>query len=146
MQLKLCYHNLDLGTFLKFFVYSSGVCLPEGLVDVTDCYYGFPIALSYPHFLDADPSLLEGVTGLTPNRSMHESFFVLNPVSIYVKYVILNISNPRLQILRDNKVTKLFNLQLNSFKTSFSLHFLPLFPPHSFTFFLLAVKLKSRFI
>jgi len=56
--------------------------MTEGLSDVTDCYYGFPIALSYPHFLDADPQLLVNVTGSQPNRSMHESFFYINPVSI----------------------------------------------------------------
>lgn len=61
---------------------SAGKCLPEGLSDVTDCYYGFPIALSYPHFLDADPAILEQVTGSTPNRTLHESFFLVNPVSI----------------------------------------------------------------
>lgn len=55
--------------------------MAEGLSDVTDCYYGFPIALSYPHFLDADPVLLENVTGSTPNRTEHESFFDINPVS-----------------------------------------------------------------
>lgn len=95
MQFVLFYRNLDLGTKISlhffehcFFIYLTGKCLPEGLVDVTDCYYGFPIALSYPHFLDADPSLLEKVSGLTPNRSLHESFFVLNPVSIN-----LDISN-----------------------------------------------------
>ncbi|CRL06508.1 CLUMA_CG019609, isoform A [Clunio marinus] len=59
----------------------DGHCLAEGLSDVTDCYYGFPIALSYPHFLDADPILLENVTGSSPNRSVHESFFMLNPTS-----------------------------------------------------------------
>lgn len=84
---------LDLDTQFKislhffehcFFIYLTGKCLPEGLVDVTDCYYGFPIALSYPHFLDAEPSLLEKVTGMSPNRSLHESFFILNPVSIHL--------------------------------------------------------------
>lgn len=64
----------------------TGKCLAEGLVDVTDCYYGFPIALSYPHFLDADPALLENVSGgISPDRSKHESYFVINPVSFFPK-------------------------------------------------------------
>lgn len=63
------------------YLFFTDKCLVEGLIDVTDCYYGFPIALSYPHFLDADPILLENVTGSTPNRSLHESYFILNPVS-----------------------------------------------------------------
>jgi hypothetical protein len=51
---------------------------------VTDCYYGFPIALSFPHFLDADPQLLENVTGCQPNRTEHESYFIVNPVSLQI--------------------------------------------------------------
>ncbi|XP_046741790.1 scavenger receptor class B member 1-like isoform X1 [Diprion similis] len=56
-------------------------CLPPGLIDVTDCYYGFPIALSYPHFYQSDPSLLNSVEGLTPNQKDHESYFYIQPMS-----------------------------------------------------------------
>lgn len=78
-------HDLDTKNFFMFYShfshYLTGKCLAEGLVDVTDCYYGFPIALSYPHFLDADPSLLEHVSGgISPDRSKHESYFIINPV------------------------------------------------------------------
>lgn len=59
----------------------KGYCLPAGLIDVTDCYYGFPIALSYPHFLDADPKILQMTEGSQPERSKHESFFLINRVS-----------------------------------------------------------------
>lgn len=59
----------------------TGNCLTEGLIDVTDCYYGFPIALSYPHFLDGDAMLNENITGCSPNRTQHESSFIVNPVS-----------------------------------------------------------------
>ncbi|XP_055712746.1 scavenger receptor class B member 1 isoform X2 [Phlebotomus papatasi] len=59
----------------------QGKCLPAGLIDVTDCYYGFPIALSYPHFLDADPDITKNIVGLKPNRSEHESFFIIQPTS-----------------------------------------------------------------
>ncbi|XP_021699992.1 scavenger receptor class B member 1 isoform X2 [Aedes aegypti] len=59
----------------------KGQCLARGLIDVTDCYYGFPIALSYPHFHDSDPSLLTKVIGLHPNESLHSSFFMINAVS-----------------------------------------------------------------
>lgn len=79
--LDLAFNSLSVTNFCFTLVVSAGKCLAEGLVDVTDCYYGFPIALSYPHFLDADPALLEGVTGSAPNREKHESFFILNPVS-----------------------------------------------------------------
>lgn len=59
----------------------EGRCLPPGLIDVTDCYYGFPIALSYPHFYKADPSLLKAVNGLEPQQEKHESYFYIQPQS-----------------------------------------------------------------
>lgn len=52
-----------------------------GLLDVTDCYYGFPIALSYPHFMDSDPTLLEKVEGSHPDPEVHTSYFNIQPVS-----------------------------------------------------------------
>ncbi|XP_063987988.1 scavenger receptor class B member 1-like isoform X1 [Diachasmimorpha longicaudata] len=59
----------------------QGRCLQPGLIDVTDCYYGFPIALSYPHFYKSDPALLESVIGLKPNQEAHESYFYIQPKS-----------------------------------------------------------------
>ncbi|XP_018358892.1 PREDICTED: scavenger receptor class B member 1-like isoform X2 [Trachymyrmex cornetzi] len=59
----------------------KGVCLKPGLIDVTDCYYGFPIALSYPHFYKSDPSFLEAIEGLEPNKELHESYFYIQPKS-----------------------------------------------------------------
>ena len=35
---------------------------------------------SKPHFLDADPDYLKNVTGLHPNRSIHDSYLVIEPV------------------------------------------------------------------
>ncbi|CAH2101746.1 unnamed protein product [Euphydryas editha] len=58
-----------------------GNCLPEGLIDVTDCYYGFPIALSYPHFYKGDEVLFSKVDGLTPNQEQHETRFWIQPDS-----------------------------------------------------------------
>ncbi|XP_046808270.1 scavenger receptor class B member 1 isoform X2 [Lucilia cuprina] len=58
-----------------------GYCQPHGLIDVTDCYYGFPISLSLPHFMDADPGLQENVTGLTPDKEKHSSEFIVQPES-----------------------------------------------------------------
>lgn len=59
----------------------KGRCLKPGLIDVTDCYYGFPIALSYPHFYKSDPSLLEAIEGLEPTKDLHESYFFIQPKS-----------------------------------------------------------------
>lgn len=64
-----------------FLLIYAGRCLPYGLLDVSDCYYGFPIALSYPHFLDCDESLAANIIGTQPNRSQHETYFMIQPVS-----------------------------------------------------------------
>ncbi|XP_055541324.1 scavenger receptor class B member 1-like isoform X2 [Wyeomyia smithii] len=68
----------------------QGHCLPTGLIDVTDCYYGFPIALSYPHFLDGDQHLLEKINGLQPNQSLHRSFFMINPTMMQLPISLRN--------------------------------------------------------
>lgn len=57
----------------------KGRCLPRGLIDVTDCYYGFPIALSYPHFYQSDPRLLEEVEGSHPDPEKHKTYFIVQP-------------------------------------------------------------------
>ncbi|XP_050312104.1 scavenger receptor class B member 1-like isoform X2 [Anthonomus grandis grandis] len=57
-------------------------CKPNGLLDVRGCYYGFPIALSYPHFYQGDPVLFDKVeSGLNPDPEKHRSFFVIEPNS-----------------------------------------------------------------
>lgn len=50
---------------------------------IIDKFYqtGFPIALSYPHFYESDPSLLEKVEGLEPKKDIHESYFYIQPKS-----------------------------------------------------------------
>lgn len=59
----------------------KGKCLPAGLIDVHDCYYGFPIGVSYPHFYQADPALVEAVEGSYPEKEKHESHFYIEPKS-----------------------------------------------------------------
>lgn len=44
-------------------------------------YIGFPIALTFPHFYKADPSLLNAVVGLDPRQDLHESYFLIQPKS-----------------------------------------------------------------
>lgn len=53
--------------------------LPDGMTDVSNCYYGVPIAASFPHFLFGDKILDTYVTGLTPNESLHESYAIVEP-------------------------------------------------------------------
>ena len=40
---------------------------------------GAPIALSYPHFYQADPSFLEAVEGLTPSKEEHQFYVDVLP-------------------------------------------------------------------
>ncbi|XP_018562646.1 scavenger receptor class B member 1-like isoform X2 [Anoplophora glabripennis] len=65
----------------KCFCKGPRKCLPPGLLDVRGCYYGFPIALSYPHFLDGDESLTAKVNGSQPDPEKHKSFFIIQPDS-----------------------------------------------------------------
>ncbi|GBP57039.1 Scavenger receptor class B member 1 [Eumeta japonica] len=59
----------------------EGKCLPAGLIDVTDCYYGFPIALSYPHYYKGEDVLFTKIEGLTPDKEKHETRFWIQPDS-----------------------------------------------------------------
>jgi len=46
------------------------------------------VAVSLPHFLNADPSLLEDVEGIKPDRDKHESYAILQQVNnINIKYL-----------------------------------------------------------
>lgn len=40
-----------------------------------------PLAITYPHFLNADPSLLEPFEGLNPDKERFKSTLMLQPVS-----------------------------------------------------------------
>jgi len=43
-------------------------------------FSGIPAAVSKPHFLDADPSLLQHVDGLQPNETLHGTSLAIQPV------------------------------------------------------------------
>ncbi|CAG9120558.1 unnamed protein product [Plutella xylostella] len=54
-------------------------CLPNGFVDISSCYYGFPITLSKPHFIDVDPAQKLHFEGMTPEPEKHESRLDIEP-------------------------------------------------------------------
>ncbi|XP_066465655.1 scavenger receptor class B member 1 [Tiliqua scincoides] len=56
-------------------------CRQSGILNVSKCQQGAPMFISNPHFFNADPSLLEGVGGLRPNESAHETLIDLNPLT-----------------------------------------------------------------
>lgn len=79
----------------------NGSCLKKGLGDISPCYYSkdgafafsgqqlfyiiiehlsdIPIAVSMPHFLNSDPSLLENIDGLKPTLAEHDSWVGVQP-------------------------------------------------------------------
>ncbi|GAB0093081.1 scavenger receptor class B member 1 [Sergentomyia squamirostris] len=54
-------------------------CLKQGLGDISPCYYNIPLAVSLPHFLNSDPSLLERVEGMSPDKEKHDSILAIQP-------------------------------------------------------------------
>ncbi|XP_078581893.1 lysosome membrane protein 2-like isoform X2 [Branchiostoma floridae x Branchiostoma japonicum] len=58
-----------------------GKCLQDGLMDGRPCHQGAPIVLSLPHFYQGDPSLLDTVWGLQPDKLKHQTFLDVEPTT-----------------------------------------------------------------
>ncbi|KAJ0183011.1 hypothetical protein K1T71_000987 [Dendrolimus kikuchii] len=54
-------------------------CPPRGLQNISPCQYNAPVYLSFPHFYDGDPNLLDKVEGLAPKKEKHETYFMIQP-------------------------------------------------------------------
>jgi len=60
-------------------------CLKSGVLNLEPCKVsqelprGAPIALSFPHFYQADPSFLEAIDGLRPNKTLHQFYVDIEP-------------------------------------------------------------------
>jgi len=68
-------------------------CGRQGLFNISACKFGAPMAISWPHFLYGDPTLLEDVEGLNPNPNLHEFYIDFQP-----KLSIAMAAKARLQI------------------------------------------------
>ncbi|CAG5108978.1 Similar to Tnik: Traf2 and NCK-interacting protein kinase (Mus musculus) [Cotesia congregata] len=55
-------------------------CLKTGLMDIVKCQ-DVPVIFSEPHFLHADPILLEYARGLKPNPVEHSTYITIEPLS-----------------------------------------------------------------
>ncbi|KAK1135190.1 hypothetical protein K0M31_007961 [Melipona bicolor] len=53
-------------------------CLPQGLIDMSECQK-MPVILSEPHFLHGDPQLLKYAGGLSPNEETHATYIIIEP-------------------------------------------------------------------
>lgn len=62
--------------------YATSELMPSGVMNVSICNYGQPMFMSFPHFYGADSSYVDAVNGMTPNKSIHQSYFTLEPVSL----------------------------------------------------------------
>lgn len=66
----------------KFNDTTSMDCLSSmGVIDVSACHSEAPIFLSGPHFFQGSDFLKQGILGLEPNQSLHESFIDVEPVT-----------------------------------------------------------------
>nr|QRG28740.1 scavenger receptor class B member 1-like protein [Antheraea pernyi] len=63
-------------TFTKDCNTNKGVC---GMLDLSNCTYGIPIAMSRAHFLDTDPKLYERIEGISPDPKIHDSILLIEP-------------------------------------------------------------------
>lgn len=57
----------------------DGCNTPSGLFNMSACQYNAPIMLSWPHFFQADPKVLEAVEGLKPVPEKHQFYLDIQP-------------------------------------------------------------------
>lgn len=73
---------LDNGTVrLENNCFCNGKCVPSGVVNVSACRYGSPAFMSLPHFHKADPYYLNQISGMKPEKQLHDFYITLEPVS-----------------------------------------------------------------
>ncbi len=55
----------------------------QGLINVqaVEKFQGVPVLVSKPHFLDSDPSVINAIEGIEPNRISHDTFIDVEPIS-----------------------------------------------------------------
>lgn len=68
--------NSDNSCFCSGINSESELCgKKKGLFDVSECQYGAPVLVSWPHFYQGDQSLLNDVVGLSPDAEKHSSYY-----------------------------------------------------------------------
>lgn len=61
--------------------FSLGESVPSGVMNASECLYGSPAFVSFPHFYAADPYYLNQIEGLNPSRDKHEFYITLEPTT-----------------------------------------------------------------
>ncbi|KAH8327926.1 hypothetical protein KR067_001789 [Drosophila pandora] len=57
----------------------NGKCSPIGVINIGPCAFNSSVYMSFPHFYKGDPSYLDAIEGLLPEREKHEFFMTLEP-------------------------------------------------------------------
>ncbi|MPC53983.1 Scavenger receptor class B member 1 [Portunus trituberculatus] len=73
------------------------VCAPLGLVNAETCRMGAPAFVSFPHFLHADPFLLDAFEGVSPPDPDKHSF-VLDMIPVSLR-ILKNVKEAYLPLL-----------------------------------------------
>lgn len=76
-EYKLADNMFDVTKENECFCYKNR-CM-KGFQNLAPCYYGIPVSLSQPHFLNADPEMLKTVNGLSPDAKLHGSLCAIQP-------------------------------------------------------------------
>lgn len=69
---------------------SEGYCNPSGVGNSSSCRFNSPVFVSFPHYFLADPFYSNFVTGLNPQKDLHEFHIDLEPVTFSTVLSILN--------------------------------------------------------
>ncbi|XP_068238075.1 protein croquemort-like [Palaemon carinicauda] len=57
----------------------KGTCAPTGLLNAESCRMGSPAFISFPHYFNADPFLLDQIEGLKPEEDKHAFIMDIMP-------------------------------------------------------------------
>ncbi len=100
---------------------------PSGIFDLSACHYGAPTFISFPHFLNADNSYLNTVSGLEPNSSLHQTYLDVEPltgtpIDLALRVQLNVFVNPPAAIFRYGKMPKII---FPVFWQEFKIHMTP---------------------
>ncbi|CAN7998566.1 unnamed protein product [Ixodes hexagonus] len=59
--------------------FCTGTCFPSGVLNISACQHGAPVAISFPHFLYGDPSYQQAVEGISPDPKRHQMYLDIEP-------------------------------------------------------------------
>lgn len=84
--------TVDNGTmFPETACFNAGEIVPSGVLNISACRFGTPVFMSFPHFYGADEFYLNQVEGLNPDKSKHQFYMTMEPVSLRVRLRLISI-------------------------------------------------------